>query len=138
VPAFAHPDQRWRLLLPAGLVVVSVRNRSGARAQVRALPPGTTVAFLGGRRLRWLAWRSRVRVQATYVALPSLATPVAITKIAPESLRWTARTVLTVPSGMTRPHAMAWTAVCLVRAVPRLLAWMPAGDRIVVGVRRDR
>jgi hypothetical protein len=135
VPAFTHLDQRWRLLLPAGLVVVTVRHRSGARAQVRALPSGTPVAFVGGRRLRWLAWRSRVRVRATYIALPSLATPVAITKLAPESLRWTARTVLTVPSGMTRLHALAWLAVRLVRAVPRLLAWLPAGDRIVVGIR---
>ncbi|HEU4421111.1 MAG TPA: hypothetical protein VFR67_01065 [Pilimelia sp.] len=135
MPAFAQLDQRWRLLLPAGLVVVAVRNRAGARAQVRALPPGTPVAFVGGRRLRWLAWRSRVRVTAMYVALPSLATPVAITKLAPESLRWTARTVLTVPSGMTRPHALAWAAVRLVQAIPRLLGWLPAGDRIVVGTR---
>jgi hypothetical protein len=135
VPAFSSVDKRWRLLMPPGIIVVRVRNRSAVVAQIRALPSGTQVAFVGGRRLRWLAWRTRVRVSASYVALPSLETPVAIAKVAPESLRWTARSILTVPSGTTRLHAPLWAAVRVVSAVPGLLAFAPGGDRILIGVR---
>src|SRR4051812_12974787 len=135
MPAFSELDQRWRLLVPAGSAIVATADRRAAVAEARALPSGTPVALVGGRRLRWLAWRARLRVRVVYVALPSLSTPVAITTIAPHSLRWTARTVLTVPSGVTRLHAPLWLAVRLVRELPRLLAWVPAGDRIVVGTR---
>ena len=135
MPAFSDLDQRWRLLVPTGSAIVTTADRKAAIAKARALPSGTPVALVGGRRLRWLAWRARVRVRAVYVALPSLATPVAITMVAPHSLRWTARTVLTVPSGITRMHAPVWAAVRVVRALPRLLSWVPAGDRIVVGIR---
>jgi hypothetical protein len=135
VPAFSSVDKRWRLLLPPGIIVVRVRNRPAVVAQLRALPSGTQVAFVGGRRLRWLARRTRVRVSATYVALPSLETPVAIAKVAPESLRWTARSILTVPSGTTRLHAPLWMAVRIVNRLPRLLGWVPRADRILVGVR---
>jgi hypothetical protein len=135
MPVFSDLDQRWRLLVPAGSTIVMVADRKAAVAQARALPSGTPVALVGGRRLRWLAWRARLRVRTVYVALPSLDTPVAITMVAPHALRWTARTIVTVPSGITRLHAPLSLAVRLVRALPRLLSWVPAGDRIVVGTR---
>lgn len=132
-----HPelDRRWRLLAAPDAVVVWSAAGRAAVAELRALPPATPVAVVGGRRTRRLARRGRVRVEAEYLALPSLATPVAIAQVTEEALRWTARTVLTVPSGITWPHALVWLAVRLVRAVPRLLSWAPAGDRIVVGIR---
>lgn len=130
-----EPDQRWRLLAAPDAVVVWGTAGSAAVAELRALPPATPVALVGGRRTRRLARRGRVRVDGEYLALPSLATPVAITQVTEASLQWTAGTVLTVPSGVTRPHALVWLAVRLVRAVPRLLSWAPAGDRIVVGIR---
>src|SRR4051812_45160725 len=135
MPAFSELDQRWRLLVPAGSAIVATADRRAAVAEARALPSGTPVALVGGRRLRWLAWRARVRVRAVYVALPSLATPVAITAVGPHSLRWTARAVVTAPSGVPRLHAPLWLGVRLVRALPRLLSWVPAGDRVVVGTR---
>ena len=133
MPAYSKIDNRWRLLLPRGSVIVRVRHRTAVVEQIRALPSGTPVAFVGGRRLRSVARRAGVRVTATYVALPSLDTPVAITKVAPESLRWTTRSILTVPSGVARWHAVLWTAVLLISALPGLLAWVPAGDRMVIG-----
>lgn len=135
MPVFADLDQRWRLLLPAGTVVVSVDSRAEAVRQVRELPVATTVALVGGRRLRRLARRGRLRVLAEYVALPSLAQPVAITQRTPQTLYWTTHTVLTVPSGITRLHAPAWWAIRMVRALPRLMALAPAGDRLLVGTR---
>ena len=135
MPAFSELDQRWRLLVPTGSAIVMAADRKAAVAEARALPSGTPVALVGGRRLRRLARRARLRVRVVYVALPSLDTPVAITTVAPHALRWTARTVLTVPSGVTRLHAPLWLAVRLVGALPRLLAWVPAGDRVVVGTR---
>jgi len=134
--AFTELDQRWRLLVPADAVVVDAGPPRAAVRQVRALPAQASVVLTGGRRLRWLARRARVRVTAEYVALPSLATPVAIARCQPSALRFTARTVLTVPSGVTRRHLPIWLAVRLIRAVPRLLRRAPAGDRLILGVRR--
>jgi hypothetical protein len=127
--------ERFRLLAAPDAVVVRAAASRAAVAQLRALPPATPVAVVGGRSARRVARRGRVRITAEYLALPSLATPVAITEITGPSLRWTARTVLTVPSGVTRPHALLWLAVRLVKAVPRLLTWAPAGERVVVGIR---
>jgi hypothetical protein len=135
VPVFSDLDQRWRLLVSPRTVVVSTVNRKAAVAQVRAQLRGTPVALVGGRRLRWLAWRAHMHIVTMYVALPSLANPVAITEISPLSLRWTTRMVLTVPTGVSRLHALAWLVVRLIRAVPRMLSWAPAGDRIAVGIR---
>jgi hypothetical protein len=140
MPDWSAPDQRWRLLAPDGAVVVEVRGRGSApAARLRALPRNAPVVLLapgrgGRRRLRRLARRAGLAVHAEYVALPSLATPVALTQVRPGPLRWTARTVLTVPSGVTRAHGPAWVAIRLVRAVPRLLG-VPAGGRVLVGRR---
>jgi hypothetical protein len=130
-----EPAERFRLLAAPDAVVVRAAASRAAVAQLRALPPATPVAVVGGRRAHRVARRGRVRITAEYLALPSLATPVAITEITGASLRWTARTVLTVPSGVTRPHALFWLAVRLVKAVPRLLVWAPAGERVVLGIR---
>ncbi|MEU7872915.1 hypothetical protein [Dactylosporangium sp. NPDC049140] len=128
-------EQRWRLLVPRGAVVVPVERRRDAVRRVRALPAGTEVALVGGRRLRRVARRAGVRIRAEYVALPSLAEPVTLTQVTPGSLHWTARAVLTVPSGVRRLHAPLWTAVRLVRRFPGLLARVPVGERLVVGAR---
>ncbi|MEV0608409.1 hypothetical protein AB0I61_18765 [Polymorphospora rubra] len=127
-------DQRWRLLLPPGTVVVDAERRDRALRELRELPPGTPVALLG-RRLRPLARRAGVRPQVEYVALPSLAAPLAVTQVTLPALRWTAR-MLTVPSGVTLWHAPMWAAVRLVRAAPRLLRFAPTGERLLVGATR--
>ncbi len=132
---FHDLDQRWRLLVPPDAVAVTAVPRAAALAKLRALAPDTPVALMGGRRLRWLARRAGVRVTAEYLALPSLATPVAIARRKPETLRWMARTVLTVPSGITRLHAPAWLGVKAVRTLPGLLSRAPAGERLIVGIR---
>lgn|GEM_PF-1185286 len=132
---FRDVDQRWRLLVPQDTVVVSGTRRQEAIAELRSLPPATSVAIVGGRRLGRLARRAGIAVRAQYIALPSLATPVAITQVVPESLRWTARTVLTVPSGVTRRHLPLWLGVRLMRALPRLLSAAPQGERLLVGTR---
>jgi hypothetical protein len=133
--AYADLDHRWRLLVPGGAVVVAGGRRRDVLRRLRALPAQTTVVLLGGRRLRWLARRAGLRVRAEYLALPSLATPVAITQRQPPALRFTARTLLTVPSGVARPHLPFWLAVRLVQAVPGLLARTTAGERLVLAVR---
>jgi len=135
VAVFRDVDQRWRLLVPQDTVVVSGTRRQEAIAELRSLPPATSVAIVGGRRLGRLARRAGIAVRAQYIALPSLATPVAITQVVPESLRWTARTVLTVPSGVTRRHLPLWLGVRLMRALPRLLSAAPQGERLLVGTR---
>jgi hypothetical protein len=135
VTTFHAIDERFRLLLPVDAVVITVTERRAAVAEVRALPARTRVALVGGRRLRRVARRAGLRIDVEYVVLPSLAAPVAITQIADEALRWTTSTVLTVPSGITRWHAPVWYAIRVVRAFPRLLGWVPAGDRIMVGAR---
>lgn len=136
MPALDSLSQRWRLLVPSGAVVVNVGPRGTAVRQVRALPPGTAVALVGGRRLRPLARRAGLRVRAEYVALPSLANPVAITQVEREPLRWSARSVLAVPSGVTGGgHAVTSMATRMVRRAPRLLRRVPAGDRLLVGTR---
>ena len=140
MPDWSAPDQRWRLLAPDGAAVVEVRRRAGEPVtRLRALPGGAPAVLLapghgGRRRLRRVARRAGLAVHAEYVALPSLATPVALTQVRTGPLRWTARTVLTVPSGVTRLHRPAWAAIRLVRAVPRLLG-LPAGGRVLVGRR---
>jgi hypothetical protein len=136
MPAFHDLDQRWRLLVPVGAVVVNVRQRRTAIRQVRALPKKTVVTLVGGRRLRWLARRAGLHISADYLALPSLATPVMIAQRRPEALRFAARSVLTVPSGVTRWHLPTWIAVRMVRAVPGALGRVPAGDQLLVGTRR--
>ena len=103
--------------------------------RVRALPTRTHVALVGGRQLRVLAWLAGLRTSAEYVALPSLTNPVVIIQRKRQALRFAARHVITVPPGITRLHLAVWYAVRLVRAVPRLLAWLPAGDRMLVGTR---
>lgn len=133
--SFQAIDRRWLLLIPSDATVVTVTERPVARKQVLALAASTRVALVGGRRLRRIARRAGMRIEAEYVVLPSLAAPVAITQVSGESLRWTSGTVLTVPSGITRGHAALWWAVRLVKAMPRLLARVPAGDRILLGVR---
>jgi len=132
------PQDRWRVLLPADTVVVDVRWGVDAIADntFDSLTRGDRVAIVGGRRGRRLARRHRLRVESMYVALPSLQRPVAVAEVAAESLRWFARSVLTVPPGEFRLHGPKWAVVKLLRRRPALLARLPIGDRIVIGVRR--
>jgi len=135
MPALYSLEQRWRLLVPAGAVVMRVGSRRETVALMRTLPAETVVALVGGRRLRRVARRGRLMVRKEYVALPSLATPVVIAEAAPETLGWTARSVLTVPSGVTRLHAPLWVAIRLMKAMPALLTRAPMGDRLLIGVK---
>ena len=62
MPVHHDLDQRWLLLVTPDTVVVPVGDRRGdAITALRALPAGTVVALVGGRRLGWLAWRGRLR-----------------------------------------------------------------------------
>jgi len=136
VPAYSRPDRRWRLLVPPGAVVIMAAGSAWPTIKrVRALPAHTDVVLVGGRQLRALALLAGLHIAAEYIALPSLGHPVAIIQRKRQALRFAARHVITVPPGITRLHLAVWYAVRLVRAVPRLLAWLPAGDRMLVGTR---
>jgi hypothetical protein len=132
VNARCYADQRWRLLMVPDTVVVSANRRRRALRYLRSLPPGTRVVLVG-RRLRPLARRAGVHIRTEYLAVPSLAAPVAISEVTAPTLRWTARSVLTVPPGISRGHAAMWRAVRLVHAAPWLLRFAPTGDRLLVG-----
>jgi len=129
-------DRRWHLLVPEGAVLVRVDSQPDAAERIRALPADTIVALTGELRLRRFARHVHLRVRAEYLALPSLVTPVAITQIRPGPLAWTARSVLTVPSGVTRLHAPLWAAIRLMKVMPSLLARAPKGERLLIGVRQ--
>ncbi|HKD98624.1 MAG TPA: hypothetical protein VKB69_13675 [Micromonosporaceae bacterium] len=131
------PEERWRLLVPPGAVVVRAERRRYALAAwaLRELPPGVRVAIVGGVRCGRLARRNGVTLERSYVVLPSLSHPVAVAMVAREPLRWFARSVLTVPPGTARLHGLKWLAVKVMRWRPGLLVHAPAGDRIVIGVR---
>jgi hypothetical protein len=137
MPSSTSKDERWRLLIPANTVVIKVSRASKAAAskQLDGLRASTQVAIVGRGKVRRLARRHGVRVAKEYIAIPSLEQPVAITLVAPESLRWFTRSVLTVPSGTARFHGLKWAAIRVVRSRPRLLRRLPVGDRIVIGVR---
>jgi hypothetical protein len=130
-------DERWRILVPPNTVVIKVpaNDPAAAAAQLGALRRSTRVAIVGGRTVRKFARRHGVSVEKEYIALPSLQQPVALTLVAPESLRWFTRSVLTVPSGTARFHGLMWMAIRVMRWRPRLLSRAPVGDRIVIGVR---
>ncbi len=133
---FSRPERRWRLLVPQGAVVIVATGSAWPTIRrVRALPARTAVVLVGGRQLRALAWLAGLRVGAEYLALPSLGHPVAIIDRRRQPLRFAARHALTVPSGISRGHLLVWSAIRLIRALPRLLAWLPAGDRMLVGTR---
>jgi hypothetical protein len=131
-------DERWRLLLPPNTVVVkaSTATDGAIKAQLTALPRSMRVAIVGGRAVRKIARRYGVTIEREYIALPSLKQPVAITLVAPGSLRWFTQAVLTVPSGTVRFHALKWAAIRVMRWRPGLLVRAPVGDRIVIGVLR--
>jgi hypothetical protein len=131
MPDWTEPGQRWRLLVPAGALVVdagTVADRSAAD-----LPSGATVVLVGARRrVRAHVRAAGLTVDTEYLALPSLARPVVLAPAA--ALGWTSRAVLTVPPGVTRLHRPYSLAIGAVRVVPRLLRLL-ARDRVVVGRR---
>ena len=131
------PEQRWRVVVPQDALVVETAGEAGERAAVvlRGLPPSTRVALIGGRGVARIAHRYGITVEREFVVMPSLRRPVAITQVAPESLRWFVRSILTVPPGRSRFHAIIWGAVKVIRWRPRVLVGAPVGDRIVIGVR---
>jgi hypothetical protein len=137
MPSSTSHEERWRLLIPPNTVVIKapVENMEAAANQLRALRASTQVAIVGGRKVGKLARRHGVTISKEYIAVPSLEQPVAITLVAAESLRWFARSVLTVPSGTTRLHGLKWAAIRVMRRRPQLLTRVPVGDRIVIGVR---
>ncbi len=133
------PQERWRLVVPHDAMVVMMTDDNPKRVATRinALPPTSRVALVGGRRhaIR-VARRSRLKVEREYVVIPSLQRPVAIAQKAPESLRWFARSILTVPPGRSRFHGIVWGVIKVIRWRPGLLARAPVGDRILIGVRQ--
>ncbi|HST66775.1 MAG TPA: hypothetical protein VLM05_16435 [Mycobacteriales bacterium] len=132
MPAWTPPSQRWRLLVPAGALVVDADagppGRSGAD-----LPPGADVVVVGSRRrVRAHARATGLAVTGEYLALPSLAAPVVLAPV--PALAWTSRAVLTVPPGVTRLHLPYAVAIMLARRCPGLLRWV-ARDRVLIGRR---
>jgi len=137
MPTTPAQEERWRLLLPPGTIVVAAqasRHHAAGKA-LDALVPGVRVAVVGDRKCVRLARRHGVKAERSYVVLPSLARPVAVALVADEPLRWFTRSVLTVPPGTARLHGVKWAAVRLLRWRPRLVVRAPVGDRIVIGVR---
>ena len=127
MPDWTRPGQRWRLVVPAGAVVVDA-EAVDSRRTVAALPAGATVVLTGARRrVRARARTAGLRVDAEYLALPSLAEAVVLAPLA--TLPWTARAVLTVPPGVTRLHPVYSVAIAAVRAVPGLLRFAGPGSR---------
>jgi hypothetical protein len=132
MPAWTPPSQRWRLLVPAGALVVDADavppGPFGAE-----LPPGADVVVVGsGRRVRAHVRAAGLAVTGEYLALPSLAAPVVL---APASaLAWTSRAVLTVPPGVTRLHLAYAVAIMVARRCPGLLRWV-VRDRVLIGRR---
>lgn len=132
MPDWTRPGQRWRLVVPAGAVVIDA-GATAPRRSAADLPPGATVVLAGARRrVRAHARAAGLRVEAEYLALPSLAGAVVLAPAA--ALPWAARSVLTVPPGVTRLHPLWSVAVAAVRTVPGLLRLL-ARDRVVVGRR---
>ena len=131
-------QDRWQALLPADTVVVDVQWGIDAVVgnTLDDVARGGRVAIVGGRQGRRLARKHHIRVESVYVALPSLRRPAAVAEVAAESLRWFSRAVLTVPPGEFRLHGPKWAVIKLLRHRPGLLARLPIGDRIVIGVRR--
>ena len=120
MPDWTRPGQRWRLVVPAGAVVVDAeaadpaadRRGPAGRRDRRAQPaPAAGSARAPG--------PPGLRVDAEYLVLPSLAEAVVLAPLA--TLPWTARAVLTVPPGVTRLHPVYSVAIAAVRAVPGLL-----------------
>jgi hypothetical protein len=137
MPSTLAQEERWRLLLPSGTVVVTAQptGYAAAAAVLDALPPGMRVAVVGDRRCLRLARRHGVTAERSYVVLPSLSRPVAVAMVADQPLRWFTRSVLTVPPGTVRLHGLKWAVVKLLRWRPGLMVRVPVGDRIVIGVR---
>jgi hypothetical protein len=139
---WTRPTERWRLLAPEDVTVVTSGRLAGRRATVRrlrALPPGTRVVLLdrrpGGRaRTRRLAVAGRVVVERGYVAVPSLRTPVVFAEDSTDCLRWVCRSLITTPPGVTWLHGAVDAAVLLLRRRPSMLGWLAPG-RVVVGRR---
>lgn len=124
---------RWRLLAAPGTTLVETGRHRDLRTTLRALPAGAEVAVTGRLGVRRAARRAGVRIHAEYLALPSIQEPVVMVGLGEPALTYTARSVLTVPPGITTLHLPVWSAVRLLRAFPRLLGWLPVGDRVVLG-----
>ena len=132
MPDWTEAGQRWRLLVPAGALVVDAGTIDADRSAAD-LPSGATVVLVGARRqVRAHVRAAGLTVDTEYLALPSLAATVVLTPAA--ALGWTSRAVLTVPPGVTRLHRPYSLAIGAVRVVPRLLRLL-ARDRVVVGRR---
>jgi hypothetical protein len=130
MPAWTPPSQRWRLLVPAGALVVDAGTVPPGRYPVD-LPAGANVVVVGPRRqVRAHARAARLAVDAEFLALPTLAAPVVLAPLS--SLGWTSRAVLTVPPGVTWLHLPYAAAIMVVRRFPVLLRWA-VRDRILIG-----
>lgn len=142
IPAWTHPDERWRLLAPDDVVVVRsgrLGRRGATVRRLRALPPGAPVVLLDGRpggraHTRRLALAGRVAVERGYVAVPSLRSPIVFAEDSVDCLRWVTRSLLTTPPGVTWPHVLVDAAIRLLRHKPMLLSSLAAG-RVVIGRR---
>lgn len=132
MPAWTPPSQRWRLLVPAGALVVDAKAVPADRYAAE-LPAGADVVVVGPRRQAHARARAAgLAVDAEYLALPSLAAPVVLAPVS--SLAWVSRSVLTVPPGVTRLHLAYAFAIVVVRRFPGLLRWA-VRDRVLVGRR---
>lgn len=132
MPAWTPPSQRWRLLVPAGALVIDAETAPPSLS-AGELPAGADVVVVGSRRRAHAHARAtRLAVDAEYLALPSLAAPVVLAPVS--GLPWVSRAVLTVPPGVTRLHLPYAFAIMVARRFPGLLRWA-VRDRVLVGRR---
>jgi hypothetical protein len=136
--SISSTDRRWHLVVPIDAVVVIAGGDQAKTAATRiaALPPSTRVAIVGPRKVMKLAHRNHVKVEKTFVVLPSLDVPVVVAQVARESLDYLARSFMTVPPGQARFHGPVSFVLRVIRWRPRLLLRAHVGDRIVIGVRQ--
>jgi hypothetical protein len=128
----------WRLLADPCAVACWLPARPAA---VRELPAGTPVVLLDGRlgarwRCRRFAAAGGVRIEAAYVALPSLRRPLYLVQDASETLRYLWSDLLVLPFRPPLLPAAELAAALLRRAGAwRWTAWFAPGC-IAVGRRR--
>ncbi|HEU5421663.1 MAG TPA: hypothetical protein VFV41_28550 [Streptosporangiaceae bacterium] len=138
---WTHPGQRWRLLAPAGAVVIDIAAGPlavrRAAARLTDLPAGSPVVLLDRRpgsawRARRLAAAGVISIEGRYVALPSLRRAVVLAEDSADVLRWACRSLVAPPPGAAWAHGPLHAAIAVARRWPRLVGWLAAG-RVVIG-----
>lgn len=138
-------SENWRAVAPSDAVPVdlprSKRAWANVQERVRTLPVGTTVVLrdgaLGSRwRCRRFAERAGVRLDRTYLAMPTVSAPAYLVQDSSASVAYFCRAILTVPPGLA---VLAGPVEALLRSIRLLAPWRAVATlvpgRVVVGHR---